>query len=323
MISRRQSLKLTLSVLGVASLGVPTMTAAATENGIRTLAGAGDLLGEGPIWSADTGRVMWVNISGQKIHALNPTTGELKSWDTPKPVALLVERQKGGMIVGLSDGLYEFDQDTSELTFLIAIEGNSDTRINDGKVDAKGRLWAGTMHMPWQSKVCGFYRVDPDLSVTKVDGPYLCCNGPTFSPDGKHLWHNETFDKMVFKFDVEAKGTLKNKREFVNFGADPEWGSPDGMTTDAKGGVWVAHYGGGRISRFLPDGKLDFQIAMPVSQITSMVFGGDKLDHLYVTSAAQFLPEGAPDGALAGSLFEIPPSLLRGHTGLPTNKFAG
>src|SRR5690606_18729213 len=101
------------------------------------------------------------------------------------------------------------------------------------------------------------------------------------------------------------------------------WGGPDGMTTDAKGGVWIAHYGGGRISRFLPDGTLDFQIMMPATQITSMAFGGEKLDHLYVTSAAQFLPDNAPDRAVAGALFEVPPSLLRGHTGLPNNKFAG
>jgi sugar lactone lactonase YvrE len=322
MITRRSGLKMAFG-MGAAVCAAP-ITALA-DSSISILGGAGDLLGEGPLWSADTGRIFWVNIAAQKIYALNLKTKALQTWDAPKPVCYLAERKSGGMIAGLSDGVYAFDEKSSAFNLLVKPEDRTDTRLNDGKVDAKGRLWTGTMHLPWSEKVGAFYRVDTDLKATKVDGPYLCTNGPTFSPDLKRLWHVESFDKVVYVFDVAEDGTLSNKQVFVDFKAFEAdgWGGPDGMATDVKGGVWIAHYGGGRISRFFPDGKLDFQIKLPASQITSLTFGGDKLDHLYVSSAAQFLPEGASDKAVAGALFEVPPPLLRGHIGLPTNKFGG
>jgi len=322
--TRRDGLRLALGAMAFLPFATP-FAATAMDNGIRPLAGAGDALGEGPIWSASTGRVMWINISGQTIYALRLTDGDLKTWKTPQPVGFIAERRtpdaRGRMIVGLKDGVYYFNPDTSAFTLAVRPEARDDTRINDGKVDAKGRLWTGTMDLSWSQKICGFYRIDPDLKVTLADGPYLCTNGPAFSPDQKTLWHAETYDKTVFAFDVAEDGTLSGKRPFVVFSGD--WGSPDGMTADAQGGLWVAHYGGGRISRFHPDGTLDFHIMMPVSQITSLTFGGKALDRLYVTSASQFLPDGAPDRALSGAIFEVPAPLLRGHTGLPVNAFAG
>ncbi len=315
MITRRHSL-----ALGLTAIAFP-LHSLATEAGIRGLGGAGDALGEGPYWSAAHKRLFWVNISGQTIYALDPQSGDLKTWKTPKPVCFLADRQSGGLIAGLSDGVYGFDPKAGTFTLLVQPEKRDDTRLNDGKVDAKGRLWTGTMDTKWKEKVGAFYRIDANLSVTKVDGPYLCANGPTFSPDGRTLWHTETYDKEVFTFDVAPNGTLSNKRLFVKFEGD--MGAPDGMATDAQGGVWIAHYGGGRVSRYTPDGKLDFSITLPASQITSMAFGGAKLDHLYISSAAQFLPDNAPDKAVAGTLFEVSPARLRGHTGLPATPFAG
>lgn len=315
MITRRHSL-----ALGLTAIAFP-LHSLATEAGIRGLGGAGDALGEGPYWSAAHKRLFWVNISGQTIYALDPQSGDLKTWKTPKPVCFLADRQSGGLIAGLSDGVYGFDPKAGTFTLLVQPEKRDDTRLNDGKVDAKGRLWTGTMDTKWKEKVGAFYRIDANLSVTKVDGPYLCANGPTFSPDGRTLWHTETYDKEVFTFDVAPNGTLSNKRLFVKFEGD--MGAPDGMATDAQGGVWIAHYGGGRVSRYTPDGKLDLSITLPASQITSMAFGGAKLDHLYISSAAQFLPDNAPDKAVAGTLFEVSPARLRGHTGLPATPFAG
>ncbi|UDF05090.1 SMP-30/gluconolactonase/LRE family protein [Asticcacaulis sp. AND118] len=315
MITRRHGLGFAL-----AALTLP-LQARAAEGGIRGLAGAGDALGEGPYWSPALKRLLWVNISGQTIYALDLKSGDIQTWKTPKPVCFLADRKSGGLIAGLSDGVYAFDPKAGTFTLLVRPETRDDTRLNDGKVDAKGRLWTGTMDTKWKEKVGAFYRVDADLKVTRADSPYLCANGPTFSPDGRTLWHAETYDKTVFAFDVAADGALSNKRVFVKF--DGDMGSPDGMTTDAQGGVWIAHYGGGRVSRFKTDGTLDFSIALPATQITSLVFGGAALDHLYISSAAQFLPENAPDKAVAGTLFEVSPARLRGHAGLPATPFAG
>ena len=115
------------------------------------------------------------------------------------------------------------------------------------------------------------------------------------------------------RFDLDASGTPTNKREFIRF--PRKWGFPDGMTVDAEGLLWVAHWGGGCISRFTPEGQRQRWIELPASQITNVVFAGDNLDRLFVTSAA----DGKPDEPLAGSLFEVDP----GVRGLEPYRFAG
>jgi sugar lactone lactonase YvrE len=87
------------------------------------------------------------------------------------------------------------------------------------------------------------------------------------------------------------------------------------MTVDTDGGVWVAHWDGGRISRFDPDGKLVRAIPLPASRITSCTFGGPELDRLFVTSAS----DGREDEPEAGALFEVE----AGTRGLPAERFGG
>lgn len=223
------------------------------------------------------------------------------------------------MVVGLRQDVYFLDLDPFKLTKVATPEADRpDNRLNDAKVDAKGRLWTGTMHMPFKEKTAALYRLDADLSMHTMDTPYLCTNGPAFSRDGSRMYHNETADGIVYRFDVSADGALSNKHVFAQFAKGE--GLPDGCTVDADDGIWVAHYGGGCVSRYLPDGTKDFDIRMPARNITSLTFGGENLDRAFVTSAAQ---EHRSDDPLAGTLFEIPKGLLRGHKGLPTQKFAG
>lgn len=302
---------------GLAAAAVP-FAAQAADDGIISVTAPGAELGEGPVWSPARNGVFWVDILAPKLH-FHGFDGKSKSWPMPQPVGWAVERKKGGLIVGLKDGAYFLDPDTGALTPAVSPEpGKPDNRLNDAKVDAKGRLWTGTMHMPFKEKVCALYRIDPDLSVRKMDEPYLCTNGPAFSRDGTRMYHNETADGIVYAFDVDADGNLSNKRVFARFA--PGEGLPDGCTVDADDGLWTAHYGGGRITRWRPDGTQDFHIKMPARNITSLTFAGPNLDRVFVTSAAQ---EHRSDDPLAGTLFEVPKALLRGHKGLPTQQFAG
>jgi sugar lactone lactonase YvrE len=163
-----------------------------------------------------------------------------------------------------------------------------------------------------------FYRLDSDFSVHQVDRGYIVANGPTFSPDGKVVYHTDSSTREVFRFDVRPDGSLSGKRVFALFAE--EEGYPDGMTTDREGCVWVAHWGGSRITRFRPDGTRDRVIPFPVSQVTSCTFGGDRLDRMFVTSARIGLTDAQlAKEPLAGGLFEIDP----GVAGLPTQQFAG
>lgn len=306
---------------GTATLTLPGL--ACSTEAITPVARSphGAILGEGPLWSARDNVLYWVDIRGKKLHALSLDAGaQIRTWDMPDLTNWIVLRKSGGFLVGILRTVYALTLNPFKLTPLLTIEGDkTDNRLNDAKVDAKGRLWTGTMHMPFTQKTAALYRIDTDLSVHQVDAPYLCTNGPGFSPDGTKLYHNETSEGLIYVFDVVADGSLSNKRIFTKFA--PDAGLPDGITTDATGGVWVAHYNGSRISRYLPDSTWDFDIMMPAKQVTSLTFAGENLDRLFVTTAAQ--PPVGSDDPQAGTLFEVPTPLLRGHKGLPINLFAG
>ncbi|MDI7773818.1 SMP-30/gluconolactonase/LRE family protein [Asticcacaulis sp. EMRT-3] len=286
----------------------------------RAVTPPGMILGEGPIWSARDNALYWVDIRGQKLHRLNFKDNSQQSWDTPGIIPWIVERKSGGFLVAILRTVHALTLDPFTLTPLFSIDGDLTTvRLNDAKVDPAGRLWTGTMDLAFKNRIAALYRIDPDLSVHQMDTGYICTNGPAFSRDGRIMYHNETHDGIVYAYDLAADGSISHKRIFAKF---PDGvGLPDGCTTDADDGLWVSHYGGGRVSRYRPDGVLDFDVMVPAKQSTSLSFAGPNLDRLFVTTAAQ--PPVDADDKLAGTLFEIPSSSIRGHKGLPMGIFAG
>jgi sugar lactone lactonase YvrE len=238
----------------------------------------------------------------------------------PDTIGWAIERRsKPGFVIGLAHAVVEATLDPFKLVQRCDLETDlPGNRLNDAKVDPKGRVWFGSMDNAEKQHSGAFYRLDPDFSVHRVDHGYICANGPTFSPDGVIVYHTDSSMREIYRFDVQPDGSLGNKRVFARF--SEEEGYPDGMTTDRDGWLWVAHWGGWRITRFRPDGTRDRVVPMPVSQVTSCTFGGDRLDRMFVTSARFGLTEAqVAKEPLAGGLFEIDP----GTTGLPTQQFAG
>jgi sugar lactone lactonase YvrE len=186
-------------------------------------------------------------------------------------------------------------------------------RMNDAKVDPFGRIWAGTMDADMKKETGALYRLDTDLTISRQDRGYMVTNGPAFGAQGECLYHTDSPRRTVYRFDLSPDGAISAKRIFIEFPRG--WGVPDGMTVDVDGGLWIAHWGGGRISRFTPNGELDRSIALPASQITSCAFAGEALDRLFVTSAAL----DRDDEEMAGMLFEVDP----GVRGIAPNRFAG
>ena len=280
----------------------------------RVVAQTRDQVGEGPLWMAAQDALYWVDVLDPAINRLSLADGALQRWPTPEPVGFIVPRRTGGFVVGLKSGAYALQLEPFVLQPLGGPEPHlPENRLNDGKVDAKGRLWAGTMPMDGASATGALYRLDPDLAWRTQDSGYQVTNGPAFSQAQDRLYHADSPRRVVYRFDLDEAGRLSGKAPFIRFPED--WGSPDGMTVDARGGLWVAHWGGGRLSRFDPDGALDRTIALPASQITSCAFAGPRLDRLFVTSARL----GQDHEPLAGALFEVE----AGVCGLPPGAFAG
>jgi len=210
------------------------------------------------------------------------------------------------------------DIDNRRLEFWIQPNARpDDTTFNDGKVDRHGRLWLGTKHLEEREPTGQLYRVSPDGESAVVDGGFVCSNGPAFSPDGCTLYFADTTERRILAYDLGAAGgELTRRRVFATF--TPEEGEPDGMTTDTQGGLWVCHWGGGRVTRFTSEGERDSVVALPVPNVTSCCFGGPDLRTLFITTASVDMPAGwAGKAPCAGKLFSVEAE----HTGLPEPVF--
>ena len=292
-----------------------------------------NLLGEGPVWDIEERRLYWVDGTGRRvgkpsIWRLDPRTTRVEHWSLDRDVGALALRQGGGAVLALDDGFYFFNFDSANLELIQLVDADQPrTRLNDGKCDRRGRFFAGGMDDKEELKICGLWRLDPDLRVTKVDEGIICSNGPCWSPDDRTFYFADTFqgEFWAYDYDIES-GALSNKRVFASFGKDP--GVADGSTVDAEGCMWNAQLISGELVRYAPDGSVERRIGMPVRNITSITFGGEQLDEIYVTSMARvkhpavhdrFAKELEPQ-FLAGSLFRITGLGIRG---VPEPRFAG
>jgi xylono-1,5-lactonase len=288
---------------------------------VRCLWEAGALLGEGPLWSSRESALYWVDIKAPCLHRYRPSDGDTISWVMPEPIGWVIERSNGeGLIAGFKDRGFAFLTPGTMMAETIGQPEPDypDNRFNDAKADNAGRIWAGTMDDAEREASGALYRLDPDLDWQRMDRGYVVTNGPAFSPDYRRLYHSDTVAGTIYVFDLSPDGKLSDKRVFATI---PEGdGYPDGMTCDAEGGLWVAHWNGWRLTRFTPEGAVDRVIEMPVSKVTSCTFGGSDFDRLYVTSASIGLSEQQrADQPLAGGLFEIDV----GVKGFPAGLFGG
>ncbi|MEO7193038.1 MAG: SMP-30/gluconolactonase/LRE family protein [Vicinamibacterales bacterium] len=277
-------------------------------------------LGEGPIWDADRQRLLFVDITGQAIHEFDPTRGVARVIPTAEPVGALALTARGDWVAAAGRGFYRVDPQRGDMVPIVLVERpDADTRMNDGAVDARGRFWAGSMSTRRQDGQGTLWRLDTDGTAHRMLAPVTTSNGPDWSPDNRLMYYVDTRTRRVdlFDFDLDA-GTMANRRVFVDLAG--ETGRPDGLIVDADGAVWVALWAGGAVRRYLPDGRLDRVVPLPVTQTTKCAFGGPSLEDAYVTSAwRQLTDEQRIEQPLAGALFQFTP----GIKGRLPNRFAG
>jgi xylono-1,5-lactonase len=290
----------------------------ASETKVECVADVRATLGEGPVWVAAERALYWVDINGRMIFRLSEA-GERREWPTPMRVGSIAPRAGGGFIAGTDQGIALIDLEQDGFEVVANPEQHlPHNRFNDGKIDRRGRFWAGTMDDRERGSAGTLYRIDPDRACTAIDGGYGITNGPAFSPDGRRMYHSDTLRQVTYAFDLDPDGTASSRRVFRQFGkAD---GHPDGMTVDAEGGLWIAFWGGWCVRRFSPDGQTLRTIELPIEQPSSCAFGGPGLDRLYVTSATKSLdPAALAMQPNAGGLF----MLIPGVGGIPDLPFAG
>jgi sugar lactone lactonase YvrE len=286
-----------------------------SESAVMCVADVHAVLGEGPVWVAREAALYWLDIKGRKIFRIDDS-GRLTEWPTPMRVGSMAPRQNGGFIAGTDEGIALIDPAEGAFELVANPEAHlPDNRFNDGKVDRRGRFWAGTMDDSERAATGALYCIEQAFRWEAVDREYKVTNGPAFSPDGTIMYHNDSARQVTYAFDLNPAGRASNRRIFLQFG--PDDGFPDGMTVDAGGCLWIAFWDGGCLRRYSSDGAWLETVKMPVQRPTSCAFGGRDLDRLYITSARI----GLDDDALkmqpnAGGLFMLTPG-VRGLADVP------
>lgn len=268
-------------------------------------------LGEGAIWNYKTGELLWINSKGEILNFYNPETGTNKEMFTGQMIGTVVPTESGDVLVALQNGIYSFNTDTGSKKLLLDPEEDlPNNRFNDGKCDPAGRFWAGTMSTVGKKNAGTLYRFHSDTSIHKMVENVSISNGIVWSLDKTKMYYIDTPTQKVMGFDYnDTTGEISNPKIAVN--VPSEMGSPDGMTIDADGNIWVALWGGFAVACWNPEtGELIRTIEVPAKNVTSCAFGDNDLETLYITTAR----EGTSDEELqnypnAGGVFKTRPGV--------------
>jgi sugar lactone lactonase YvrE len=273
---------------------------------------------EGPAWDAETARLWWVDITGERVHCFDPESGSDISWGTAGQPGGVILAAAGEPVVAGPEGLAVLDRETGQFDLRVPVEQDKpENRANDAKVDSRGRAWAGTMALDKRPRNAALYRVDGS-QVTRVVEELTIANGPALDEARGRLYLADTGPCVVDVFDLDPDaGAISGRRRLLDFSDAQLW--PDGMTVDDEGMLWIALGRAGAVHRYRPDGTLDGVIEVPTSNPTSVTFGGaDGADLYIVTSWFDLDQDARAAQPLAGAIFRCRP----GATGRPSPRLA-
>ena len=278
------------------------------------------LLGEGPVWNAALSQIIWVDIINGEIHELSVKNGSMKTIPVNQMIGSLAICKNGNYIAALKKGLAFVDRANGEVKMIEdPLNLKEEIRFNDGKCDPAGRFWVGTMSMSDIKGIGEVYMLNKELHPKLKISKTTISNGMAWSRENDSFYFIDTPTMTVTAYDYNnLNGDISNPKIVIR--VPQEDGSPDGMTIDNEGMLWIAHWDGWQVTRWNPvTGEKLLQIPMPVSRPTCCTFGGDDLTDLYISSAKEGLSDDElnqqPD---AGKLFVVRNC---GYTGMPTVEF--
>jgi L-arabinonolactonase len=279
-------------------------------------------LGECVLWCDRTRRLWWTDILASSLWCHVPQSGATRSWPMPDRLAsFALTEDDNRLLLGLASGLAYFDIAGGTLTPICTVEAElPSTRLNDGRCDRQGRFVFGTYNeAPNQAAIGAFYRLNTDLSLERLAlGMATIPNSICFSPDGATMYYADSPSKTIRCCAYAADGGISDDRLFADLRDEP--GVPDGSLIDADGYLWNAQWGGARVVRYAPDGRVDRVLMLPVSQPSCPAFGGAELNELFVSTARVGLSAPALlQEPQAGGVFRGP---IDGVKGLPESRFA-
>lgn len=267
-------------------------------------------IGESPTWVANEGALYWIDVKAPALHRYCPDNEATRSWPMTSDIGGFALTGDGSAVVALRLGLFRLDLDSGALCLLAPPPFDPALfRFNEGACDANGRFWIGVMFDPLKgsphTQKGNLYSFTFAEGLREEPDATELHNGMAWSSDGETFFLSHSKTGQIIMFDYEEKrGAISNRRVFATVPA--EHGTPDGAAIDMEGGYWSALHGGGKLRRFYPDGSIDRDIDLPVSQPTMPAFAGEDLGTLYITSASdQMSAEAKTKEPHAGGLFRL------------------
>lgn len=265
------------------------------------------ILGESPFWHPARQSFFWVDIENGKLFEYHLATEKTSVKSFPHRLTLVLEGKENELVLALDRKIASYNLDSEELEWLAEVETEFPlNRFNDGKCDAKGRLWIGTLSTEFTEGSGSLYSVSRDLTPGKQLDQLTISNGMAWTGDNQTFYFIDTPTRQIkaFKFSLDT-GTLEF--DHVAIEIPEELGMPDGMCIDEEGMLWVAHYGGAGVYRWDPGtGRLLQKVEIPAPHVTSCAFGGKNLDLLLVTTAQENMsPEQLKSYPKSGDVFLV------------------
>lgn len=281
---------------------------------VEVLGSVRNSVGESPLWAPEEAALYWVDIDARRLHRLDWATREELGWDLPERIGSIALHAQGGLLAAMETGLFRLRPRPGQIGIECLQRVNfprQDMRFNDGRCDREGRFWVSSMVRDTSLGVAAgtLYRYDRQHGLVAATNKLVTGNGLGFSPDGRTMYLSDSHPSVqrVWAFDLDSRGNASNMREFIDMNQHP--GRPDGAAVDAEGAYWICGNDAGVVHRFLPDGRLERSLRVPVSKPSMCAFGGPQLDHLFITSIKPARPAEGYDAALDGAVFVTRPGM--------------
>lgn len=262
-----------------------------------------NILGECPLWHPEEQVLYWVDLAAPLLHCLNPKTNEYKNWFLLSPFRCIGLSQIGGLVGVMERQFVRVTLPDLHIEPIVDIDVNA--IFNDGKCDARGRFWVGSIDEKHRDPIGKLYCIDSlGERVTRKAENLIISNGLGWSPNNKKFYLTDTAQRKIHVYDFDLdKGEISNAKTLVTVSEDK--GLPDGLAVDEAGYIWSAHWGGYCVTRYTPLGEVDRVVNLPVRNVTSCCFGGADLKTLFITSASIDFENNQDLGEYAGGLFSI------------------
>ncbi|MGN7385382.1 SMP-30/gluconolactonase/LRE family protein [Sporosarcina sp. SAFN-015] len=264
-------------------------------------------LGEGPVFHAETNTLLWTDILKKQLHFYSLDDNEVKTIQTDRHIGAFSFVDEQTLLVAAENGFSFFDIRQESFRFIADPESElPGNRFNDGKCDAKGRFWAGTMEFAPSSPNGNLYRLDGNQQITKAASTIIISNGLAWNQDNTKMYHVDSGRNTIYeyKFELES-GAIQDRKPLYTF--EESDGTPDGIAIDSNDCLYIAMWGGSKVIYFNPATcEIMDEISIPAPHVTSVTFGGRDFRTLFITTARDGLSsEELHQFPLSGSVFSV------------------